>query len=90
MGPTTYSTYEAKARFSELLRKVRGGESVFISYRGRTVAELRPIEQRQDLPRLLREQEERGVVVAPKRIGEQPEALRRDPGALRRFLEERD
>ena len=33
--PKTYSTYEAKAKFSEILRKIRGGESVYVTYRGK-------------------------------------------------------
>ena len=39
---TTYSTYEAKARFSEILRRVREGRSVNITYHGEVVAEIRP------------------------------------------------
>ena len=39
----TYSTYEAKARFSEVLRQVREGKTVTISYRGEPAAEIRPI-----------------------------------------------
>ena len=37
MNPV-YSTYEAKARFSEVLRMVREGASVTISYRDHPVA----------------------------------------------------
>ena len=37
---TTYSTYEAKAKFSEIMRKVREGKHVYISYRGKEVAEI--------------------------------------------------
>ncbi len=33
-----YSTYEAKARFSELPRKVRDGASMIVIYRGEEVA----------------------------------------------------
>jgi len=32
-----YSTYQAKARFSELLRLVREGHTVTVSYRGQPV-----------------------------------------------------
>ena len=35
-----YSTYEAKAKLSEILRKVRAGQKVGISYRGELVAEV--------------------------------------------------
>jgi prevent-host-death family protein len=40
----TYSTYEAKARFSEVIRKVRAGQRIVIAYRGQPIAEIRPIE----------------------------------------------
>ena len=41
---TTYSTYEAKARFSEVLRQVREeGKTITVSYRGEPVAEIRPV-----------------------------------------------
>ena len=36
----TYSTYEAKARFSEIIRKIRSGKHVRITYRAREVAEV--------------------------------------------------
>lgn len=42
MSPV-YSAYEAKARFSEVLRLVREGTPVTISYRGDPVAEIRPL-----------------------------------------------
>jgi len=38
----TYSTYEAKAKFSEVIRKVRAGQTVRIAYRGEEIAEVRP------------------------------------------------
>ena len=40
----TYSTYEAKAKFSEVMRKVRAGQRIVIAYRGEKIAEIRPIE----------------------------------------------
>jgi len=85
-----YSTYEAKARFSELLRQVRGGKTVTISYRGVPVAELRPIEPpAQTIEERLAELEERGVLVRARgpRVPFKPIAHR--PGALERFLKER-
>lgn len=87
----TYTAYEAKAKFSELLRKVRGGQRVFISYHGQNVAELRPIESPPaDLEASLRELESLGVVGPPAaREGDlKPLAKRR--GALARFLASRE
>ena len=41
----TYSAHEAKARFAEVLRHVRDGETVTVSYRGEPVAEVRPLRE---------------------------------------------
>ena len=41
---TTYSLYEAKAKFSEVMRKVRAGQRIVIAYRREEIAEIRPID----------------------------------------------
>ena len=46
----TYSAHEAKARFAEMLRHVREGETVTVSYRGEPVAEVRPLTERVGTP----------------------------------------
>ena len=56
-----YSTYEAKAKFSEILRKVRAGGTVRISYHGEEVAEVRPLPPPQNLEGSLRRMEKEGV-----------------------------
>lgn len=84
-----YSTYEAKAKFSEILRQVRGGKTITISYHGEPVAEIRPIEKRQTLEERWKELEERGVVVPARDPGAPIRPAARVPGALQRFLEER-
>lgn len=89
MNRDSYSTYDAKARFSELLRKVRSGRSITITYRGEPVAVLRPIEPSTNTETRIGQLEDRGMVSpCPARRGFAPIAKR--PGALRRFLEERD
>jgi antitoxin (DNA-binding transcriptional repressor) of toxin-antitoxin stability system len=40
--PTEIGAFEAKTKFSELLRKVKQGESFTITIRGQIVAELKP------------------------------------------------
>ena len=40
--PTEIGSFEAKTKFSELLRKVEQGETFTITLRGRVVAELAP------------------------------------------------
>lgn len=82
-----YSTYEAKARFSELLRKVRAGQRIVISHRGRDVAEITRIGGgRTDLAARLADLEDRGVVGAGRGRSGRLRPLARRPGALRRFL----
>ena len=86
----TYSTYEAKARFSEVLRQVREGKTVTISYRGEPAAEIRPIPpKKQTLDERLRELERRGVLVPAKDPKAPIGPIAHRPGALKRFLDER-
>ena len=87
----TYSTYEAKARFSELLRLVREGQTVTVSYRGKPVAEVRPIPPPpRDILERLDDLQRRGVLTSSdeQRVSLRPVARR--PGALDRFLAERE
>ncbi len=87
----THSTYEAKSRFSAVIRQVRAGQRVVITYRGEPVAEIRPLEQA--APRLagrLVRLKEQGVLV-PQPAGKKAlRPLASRPGALKRFLAERD
>lgn len=90
--PQSYSTYEAKARFSEILRKVRAGQRIVISHRGRDVAQVTRIDAGgpSDLLTRLADLEDQGII-SPRRAREgrlKPIARRR--GALRRFLGTRD
>lgn len=87
----TFSTYEAKARFSEVIRMVREGRTVHISYHGKPVAEIRPIEEKKKtLEEHLDELERRGVIVPAKDPNAPIEPIAHRPGALQRFLDERD
>lgn len=85
-----YSTYEAKAKFSEILRQVRQGRTIRVSYRGVPVAEIRPIGGADaSLARRLERLEERGVLIRPPERAGELDVVRRRPGALARFLEDR-
>ena len=87
----SYSTYEAKARFSEVLRRVRGGETITVTYRGDPVAEIRPIPPDQDaFEARLDELERRGVLVPPAGPMKPLRAVVHAPGALERFLADRN
>lgn len=86
----TYSTYDAKARFSEILRKVRQGKTVTVSYRGEPVAEIRPVGAESGLGRRIRTLEGLGILVRGEDRAGPLEPVARRPGALGRFLSERD
>ena len=88
----TYSTYDAKARFSEVLRRVREGRSITVTYQGEPVAEIRPIDRPGGTRARLEWLRSRGTISGPA----SPASGRRDlrpvierPGALARFLAER-
>jgi prevent-host-death family protein len=89
-----FSVYEAKKRLSEILRGVRERrETYVVTYHGEPIAEIRPIEAAgaDDVPARWRELEARGLISGgrPPRAGDfRP--IAELPGALQRFLEERD
>jgi prevent-host-death family protein len=86
-----YSTYEAKAKLSEILRKVRTGQSVGISYRGQLVAEVRPVEPpHENLEERIRRLESQGVLTPPGRPNRGIARVAKRPGALKRFLASRE
>ena len=88
---SVYSTYEAKTKFSELLRKVRQGGRVVITFHGEPVAEIRPIEKRVETleERIERLTAEGVLSPAPAQRGTWKPIAHR-PGALQRFLDDRD
>lgn len=90
MNPT-YSTYEAKARFSEVLRLVREGTAVTVTYRGNPVAEIRPLEPKaRSVEEHFADLEKRGLLT-PARDPRSPLPLGPpNPGGLARFLAERE
>ena len=86
----TYSTYDAKARFSEVIRKVRRGKRIVIEYHGEPVAEILPIAA---APQPLAARVvalERAGAIAPAAGGSRYRPVARRPGSLKRFLGERD
>ena len=87
-----YSTYDAKARFSELLRRVREGRTITVTYQGEPVAEIRPLDRSGGTEARLEWLRSRGALVGPARPTRnrdfRPVATK--PGALRRFLDDRN
>jgi prevent-host-death family protein len=91
----TYSTYEAKSRFSEIIRRVREGRRVVISYHGEPVAEISPIVRpRGGLGESLAGLERDGLIAGGHRRPAEAmatwRATAKRPGALKRFLKSRD
>ena len=88
--PIEFSTIEAEARFSELLRLVRAGKTVIVSDQGESVAEFRPIKRASStIEKRLDELERRGVLVRSTAPEQPITRVARRPGAVKRFLADR-
>ena len=86
----TYSTYEAKARLSEVLDQVRKGQVVTITRRGVPIAEVRPVDRGEvSLPDRLDAFRRKGIISEPAGSGAL-KVLARRRGALNRFLDSRE
>lgn len=86
-----YSLYEAKAKLSAIVRHVREGHHVIVTVHGEPVVEMRPAAKREnDLGSRLEALSERGVLVRPGKPNARLRAVARRPGALRRFLDDRE
>lgn len=84
------SLYEAKAKLSALIRRVREGHRVVVTVHGKAVAEIRPIEpQPASLAQRLDQLVDRGILVRPETASPHPGSVARRPGALKRFLTDR-
>ncbi len=85
-----FSPYEAKARFSEVMRLVREGGTVTVTYRGDPVAEIRPFERgAMSVEEHFAELEKRGILVPAKHPSLPIRVGAARPGALERFFAER-
>ena len=85
-----FTTYDAKARFSELLRRVREGRTVTVTYQGEPVAEVRPLGRPSGTAARLEWLRSRGVVAGPSDEAAGLKPIARRPGALERFLADRN
>ena len=97
--PRHYSLYEAKAKLSALVREVREGGTIIITVHGEPAAELRPIAQVNTASpneARLAELYAAGLITpatrSPKDIAEilKHAKVKAKPGAVQRFLNERD
>ena len=86
-----YSTCEAMARFSDIVRRVREGRTVTVLYRGEPVAEIPAIQREcMTLEQCFDDLARRGIVVPSGQAKEPLRVLERRPGALRRFVGDRN
>ena len=82
---------DAKARFSEVIRKVRAGQRIVIAYRGQRIAEIRPIEDAAGtIEKRLARLEDEGLLSPRRDPRGVLRPLARRAGALKRFLESRE
>ncbi|MFL5462467.1 MAG: type II toxin-antitoxin system Phd/YefM family antitoxin [Gemmatimonadaceae bacterium] len=87
----TYSLYEAKAKLSAIIRKVREGRPVIVTLHGEPVAEIRPVSpQSSGLGARIEQLVERGIIVRNQNSRSAARPIAKRPGALKRFLDERD
>ncbi len=86
-----YSLYDAKAKLSEILRRVRQGDTITVTYHGEAVAEIRPIGHDADeMEKRLSRLAARGVVARSAQHSGKFSPIARRPGALKRFLSDRN
>lgn len=85
----SWSTWEAKAKFSELLRRVREGQTITVTYHGEPVAEVRPLKPQAGIAARIERLEARGLLSVPERAMPALSPLAPRPGGLSRFLEDR-
>ena len=86
-----YSTYEAKAKLSEILRHVRSGKTIRISHRGVPVAEVRPIDRKPtNFEDRLRQLADQGALLRCQKMEVKLSPLTKKSGALGRFLKDRN
>ena len=87
----SYATYEAKARFSEILRKVRAGQTIRITYHGKEIAEVVPLAHTHSiLDARLQHLEQSGELTPASGAWSPSSTAVERPGVLDRFLEERE
>lgn len=87
-----YTTYQAKTRFTEIIRKVRERRRVIVTYRGKPVAQIIPLDQSSDddPEQAYVRGVESGLITPAEGSIDEIRPIARRPGALARFLDERD
>lgn len=83
-----YSVYETKTQLSALLRRVKTGRAMIITEHGRPIARLVPYHTHESLPERLDRLTASGHLLPRTARTLRPGPRR--PGALKRFLRERE
>lgn len=87
----TYSLYEAKAKLSAIVRRVREGRRAIVTVHGKPVAEIRPIQADElGVEARVDALAEAGVLQRPGGTRQPLRPVKRRRGALKRFLRDRD
>lgn len=87
----SYSLYEAKARLSAIIRRVREGQAAVITLHGKPVAEIRPLGPvRDDMESRIAQLEERGIIARRRNPDARIVPVAKRAGALDRFLGDRE
>ena len=84
-----YSIYEAKAKFSELLRQVKQGTDIIVTERGVPIAKVMALQKEETLESRVQGLLRSGLMSEPKTNGDLPKGIRKN-GALQRFLKARE
>ncbi len=84
------SVNEAKSRFAEVIRQVRVGRTITISYRGEPVAEMRPTGKSKSCAAQLEELRRQEILIHSKEPRRDIAPDEPSLGALDRFLAERN
>jgi prevent-host-death family protein len=87
----TYSIYQAKARLSEIIRMVKQGRRITITERGVEVARVVPLHDEGGLEQKIADLRAAGILgPVPKGKPSDIRPIASRPGALERFLRERE
>ena len=87
----TYSIYEAKAKLSEVLRQVKKGHEAIITERGKSIARVIPFAREENFEERIKRLEAQGVLTPATIKGPLPKNIGvKRPGALQRFLDDRE
>ena len=84
-----YAVHEARAKLSEILRKVKRGHSITIMERGKEIARVVPFERSGAPAARLAQLDDDCVILRGDPDAPAIRPIARRPGALRRFLKSR-